>query len=357
VRALVTGANGLVGANLVRDLLSRGVEVCGLVRKTSDLSALEDVPLELAYGDVTGDTEVLASAATGCELVFHTAMDFSYEPRRAHELDAAATRGTENMLRAAAAASARRVVVTSSSVVFGYTEDGRVIDEAQGLAEVESDVAYVASKIRQDRLAVELGKQLGLEVVIVCPTVCIGPHGTALGPSHGMILSYASDPFRMTYPGGCNLVSTADVAAGHWLAATRGTPSERYLIGSENLEWCTVHALVADLAGLDPPRIELNHGLSYLAATAEEVRARAEDRAPFITREQARMVGRYYWYSHAKAQRIGYAPRPARRALAEAIAWLAASSHVSRELRASMRLHDEVYAARWPKTARTGEAH
>jgi dihydroflavonol-4-reductase len=63
------------------------------------------------------------------------------------------------------------------------------------------------------------------------------------------------------------------------------------------------------------------------------------------------MIGRHYWYSHAKAEAIGYRPRPARAALAEAISWLAASRHVSRELRAGLRLHPDVYAARRAQAA------
>jgi dihydroflavonol-4-reductase len=58
------------------------------------------------------------------------------------------------------------------------------------------------------------------------------------------------------------------------------------------------------------------------------------------------MVGRYYWYSYARAAALGYSPRPARRALAEALAWLSASPHVARETRAAMRLSREVHDAR-----------
>lgn len=352
MKALVTGANGLIGANLVRELLAQGAGVRALVRESSDLAALAGLDVEILRADVSRHPEAVGQAVAGCELVFHTAMHFSYDRRRADELLAAATHGTENLLRAAAAEGVRRVVLTSSSVVFGHSTNPVVLDESSPLASAEGEGAYVSAKIRQDALALELGKSLGLEVVAVCPTVSVGPHGTALGPSNGLIIAYLADPFRLTFPGGCNVVSTADVAAGHWLAATRGGPGQRYLLGSENLTWPALHALIAELAGVEPPQVELNHGLTYLAATAEELRARVAGRTPLSNREQAAMVGRYYWYSHAKAAAIGYRPRPARRALAEALSWLAMSPHVSRELRAGLRLHDEVYAARgWPANA------
>jgi dihydroflavonol-4-reductase len=142
------------------------------------------------------------------------------------------------------------------------------------------------------------------------------------------------------------VVSTKDVAAGHWLVSQHGTPGEHYLLGAQNVTWPEMHAIIADLAGVEPPRVQLNQTLTYLAATAEEFRSRISGRPPLTTGEQAAMTGRYYWYDDAKARRLGYHPRDARDALADAISWLAMSPHVSRELRATLRLHDDIYAAR-----------
>jgi len=346
VRALVTGANGLIGANLVRDLLGRRVQVRGVVREHSDLAALTGLDIELYRADVSQHAAVLEEAARGCELVFHTALGFTYERRRAAELEAAALRGTENVLRAAYAAGARRVVLTSSSVVFGHSLGPVPRSESDQLADAAGENPYVSAKIRQDALAFDVATAIGLEVVAVCPTVCVGPHGTALGPSNALIIAYLLDPFRLTFPGGGNVVSTTDVAAGHWLMSQHGTPGEQYILGSQNVTWQEMHTIIADLAGVEPPRVRLNHTLTYLAATGEEIRARISRRAPLTTGDQAAMAGRYYWYDDAKARRLGYQPSNARDALAKAISWLAMSPHVSRELRATLRLHDDVYAAR-----------
>ena len=58
------------------------------------------------------------------------------------------------------------------------------------------------------------------------------------------------------------------------------------------------------------------------------------------------LMGRYYWYSHERAAAIGYAPRPSRAALADAIAWLVQGEHVSRETRMRIRLDRSVHDAR-----------
>lgn len=346
MKALVTGANGLIGANLVRDLLARHVQVRGLVREHSNLAALAGLEIELCRADVSTGGTALQDAARGCELVFHTALAFTYDQRRVAELQMAALRGTENVLRAARAAGVSRVVLTSSSVVFGYGLTPACRSESDQPAPAAGENSYVSAKIGQDARAFGLGRALGVEVVAACPTVCVGPHGTALGPSNGLVMAYLLDPFRATFPGGCNLVSTADVAAGHWLVSQHGTPGGHYILGGQNLTWPQLHALVADLAGVERPRVQLNHTLAYLAAAAEEIRARIGGHPALVTRDQAAMVGRYYWYDDGRARELGYRPRDARDALAEAISWLAMSPHVSRELRATLRLHDDVYAVR-----------
>ena len=143
----------------------------------------------------------------------------------------------------------------------------------------------------------------------------LGPSGVRLGPSNGLIVAYLMDPLRCTYPGGCNLVSVRDVASGHVLIAERGVAGGSYLLGSANMTWREVHTAIAELAGVAAPRLELTHLLAYLAATVDEVRAALAHRVALSTREQAEMVGRCYWYSHAKAAGIGYSPMPARDAL------------------------------------------
>ncbi|WP_394821998.1 NAD-dependent epimerase/dehydratase family protein [Pendulispora albinea] len=350
MKVLVTGANGLVGANLVRELLHRNVDVHAMVRATSRLEALQGTAAPRVLGDVLQSPDLLARPMRGCEIVFHAAAHFTYDRVSDDALVRTSVTGTQNVLRAAAMAGVRRVVVTSSSVIFGSSPTPRWLDETAPRGAVSADgfvePVYVASKVQQDVAAAELARELGLEIVFTCPTMCVGPYGTVLGPSNGVIVAYLSDPLRMTYPGGCNIVSVRDVAAGHWLAATRGTAGEHYLLGGENLQWEQIHALVAGLCGADPPRTRINHTLAFAAAGFEELRARFERRAALTTRQQARLVGRYYWYSHAKAAAMGYAPRTARAALAEACAWLAGSEHVSRELRSTLRLHAEVHAAR-----------
>lgn len=344
MKALVTGATGVVGSNLVRALLGAGHDVRVLVRPSSDLRSLRELPIELCEGDVL-EPASLRHAAKGRAVVFHAAAIFSYWGHRAEEQRDLALRGTRNVLEAARRARAARVVVTSSSVVLGSTATRRILGEGDAVEEPQPS-AYSVSKICQEKAAFEIGVELGLDVVAVCPTLVMGAFDYRLSPSNANVVNYLNDPFRSTFLGGCNIVSARDVAAGHILAAERGLAGCRYVLGAENLTWREVHGLISDLSGTFGPSLLLNHTASYLAAAAAEAAARLTGTQPMVTRDEARMSGRFYWYSHERIARLGYAPMSARGALAEAIAWLIARSYLSDAVTDKLALAPEVRAAR-----------
>jgi len=349
MKALITGANGLIGANIVRELRAAGHDVRAFVRKTSDLRSLSGLDVEIVNGDVL-EAATIDAAAKGCDVMFHAAAIFAYWGHSKDELLNTALQGSLNAVEAAKRVGVRRVVLTSSSVVLGSSMRPEVRDENSQSTEKDAP-PYVSTKIDQERAAIARAAELGVEIVAVCPTMTVGPHDYRLSPSNAIIVTYLKDPFKLTYPGGCNIVSVIDVARGHILAAEKGIPGERLVLGSENLEWVDIHRMISELCGVPGPYFFANHTSSYLAAVANEAMTFFMRTAPTTSRAQARMVGRYYWYSHERAAMLGFKPRPARQALAEAISWLSGSSHISRELRSNLRLSREVYRAREPEQA------
>lgn len=344
MKVLVTGATGIVGSNLVRALLDGGHDVRVLVRPSSDVRSLHGLEVERFEGDVLDPASVQA-AAWGRAVIFHAAAVFAYWGMSAEEQRNLAERGTRNVIEAAHAARVRRVVVTSSSVVLGSTVGRQVLDEENCVEEKEPS-AYTRSKIGQEAAALRKGEELGVEVVAVLPTLVVGGFDYRLSPSNANIVNYLNDPFRSTFVGGCNIVSARDVAAGHILAAQRGKPGARYVLGSENLAWPDAHGLISELTGSFGPAVVLNHTATYLAAAAAEASARLSGTRPVVTREEAKMAGRFYWYSHQRIAALGYVPAPARQALAEAIGWLWVRSYFYDSVMEKLTLSAEVRAAR-----------
>jgi dihydroflavonol-4-reductase len=350
MKLAVTGAAGLIGAHVVRASVAAGHATTAILRVSSSREALAGIDVPVAIADMLGPRDALVEAFGDSDMVVHTAATFAYGGDGA-ALHRVAIEGTANVLHAAAAAGVRRVVVTSSSVVFGYAHDEQAIDETRGLADGAGQPAYVAAKIAQDRSALDLACRLGLELILACPTMSVGGVATTLGPSNALIVRYLADPTRSTFPGGCNIVAARDVGAAHVLLAARGEPGEHYLLGSENLRWAQIHALIGALAGVGGPYGEIGPRAAGLVAGAEALRARISGRVSLASREEASMLGRYYWYDHGRAAALGYQPQPAAQALLEAVSWLTASPHVSRAVRATIHLNDAVQCFRYTRTA------
>ena len=127
--ALVTGVNGFIGAHLVSELLSRGYEVRGLVRYSSDLSSLRELPVSLFIGDVR-EPETLVAPVKDVDYVFHLAAALMVTNREAFEQ--VNSQGTVNLLKAVerhAAGTLKRFLFVSSQAAAGPARDVTPLDE------------------------------------------------------------------------------------------------------------------------------------------------------------------------------------------------------------------------------------
>jgi dihydroflavonol-4-reductase len=344
VKTVVTGATGLVGGHVCRALREAGHDVRA-VSRTSRLSGMvESLDVETVRATLD-DPPSLVGAMRGSEVVVHCAAVYAYGAARSAEVELVNVDGTRQVIAAAAEARVRRVVVTSSSVTAGSSDGPVTRDETRRIG-TEYVPPYFTSKVRQEDVAFTTGAERRVEVVVACPTVVLGGPANRLVPSNAIIVRYLMDPTRSTFAGGCNVVSVEDVARGHVLLAEHGEPGERYLLGGENLSWRTLHALIADLAGVGGPYAEVPSSLALVTSALTEIWAQAMSVEPLSTREEALTIGRYYWYSHTKAARLGYAPGPARVGIASALAWILIDGHLPRWVRDGLRPNEEVRTAR-----------
>jgi nucleoside-diphosphate-sugar epimerase len=277
---LVTGATGKIGHAVAAALVARGDDVRALVRDPSKA----EIPAgaQPVRGDVT-DTESLAEAVRGCELVFNAMglpEQWLTDPGRFHEVNA---RGSENVVRAARTAGARRVVHTSTIDVF-HAGRGERFDETR-VADYPKGTAYERSKQEAERLVLAVGG--GIEVVLVNPAAVYGP-----GPAGSASLE--EDLFRPIVkkrlpalpPGGCGVVFTEGVAAGHLLAAEKGRPGERYILCDRHVSMRELGNTVMRLAGRGRVPRSLRPGVAQGLAAAGESLSRIIRRRPLLPRGQ-----------------------------------------------------------------------
>lgn len=313
---LVTGASGFVGWHVTRLLLERGHRVRALLRVGSCVPELDP---EVVRGDLR-DAASVERAASGCGLVFHVAADYRLWTKHAAEMYRTNVDGVRNVMTAAEAAGAERVVYTSTVGCIGVPE-GAIGDESQpcSLAQMAGD--YKRSKFMGEQVALEFSRK-GLPVVIVNPTAPMGDHDFKPTPTGQIVVDFLRGAMPAFIDTGLNVVSVRDVARGHWLACERGRVGERYILGSENLTLRRILHDLAEISGRRAPTVELPYAVAWMAGAAGTALAEITGKPPRVPLEAVRMAKQKVWVSHEKAAReLGYAPRPAREALAEAVKW------------------------------------
>lgn len=327
MRALVTGAGGFIGANVVRALLGRGYEVRALVRPGAEVANLRGLAVEQAYGDVR-DPSAMRAAVVGCDLVFHVAALYALWVRPRRPVYETNVDGTRQVLRAAWEARVERVVYTSSVAALGLREDGRPADETTPANRRSLVGDYKRSKYLAQMVAAEFAAR-GLPVVIVNPSFPVGPYDRKPTPTGQVIVDFLNGRMPAYVDTGMNVVAVEDVALGHVLAAEKGRPGECYILGGENLPMRDLLHLLAAASGLPAPRVGLPSfplvPLAYLNAAWGALTGTV----PRLTPDTVRMARHRMFYDPGKAVReLGLPQTPAREALRRAVAWFQDNGYV-----------------------------
>jgi dihydroflavonol-4-reductase len=323
---LVTGGTGFIGAHLVRALLARGESVRCLARAGSRRDNLEGLDVEIATGDLC-DPQSIRAAVAGCDAVYHCAADYRLYARDPSEIYACNVEGTRCVLRAAADAGARRIVYTSSVGALGLESNGMPATETTPVT-LECMIGhYKRSKFLGERVAEEIARE-GAPLVIVNPSTPVGELDIKPTPTGKMIVDFLNGRMPAYVDTGLNLIDVRDVAFGHLLAAERGRPGERYILGYVNLSLREVLGVLGRLTGLPAPWLRVPHWLPAIYASVATSLARARGVEPRVSIESVRMSRYRMYFDAAKAVReLGLPQTPIENALDRAVAWFRAKGY------------------------------
>jgi dihydroflavonol-4-reductase len=321
---LLTGATGFVGSAVARVLAARGHRLRLLARPGSDRRNLADLDAEVVAGDLT-DPASLRAAVAGCRFVLHVAADYRLWVPEPAAMLRANVEGTQALLSLAGGAGVERIVYCSSVAALGLTKDGGAADETTPVAADAIIGPYKRSKYLAEQAALDLARQ-GLPVVIVNPSTPVGPRDIKPTPTGRMVIDAAAGRMPAYLDTGLNIVHVDDVAEGHVLALERGRVGERYILGGEDFTMPALLNLIDELCGTPHRRMRLLEWPLWPVALGSEALGRFTGIEPRLTRDTLRMARKKMFFSSRKAQaELGYAPRPARAAIADALAWFRAN--------------------------------
>lgn len=328
-KSLVTGANGFVGSAVARCLLSAGHEVRCLVRLGSDRRNLDELPVEIAEGDLRS-VQSLKSAVSGCDNLFHVAADYRLwvpDPETMYDIN---VRGTQALILAAAEAGMERMIYTSSVATLGANPGGIPANEDTPSSLTSMTGHYKRSKFMAEQIVRQITDEHKLPLVIVNPSTPIGPRDIKPTPTGRIVLDTLCGRMPAYVNTGLNVAHADDIAYGHLLAYEHGKPGERYILGGEDMTLLQILQTIDEISGKQIKRFNLPVKLILPAAWLMEKVATVTNVEPRATVDSLQMAKKKMFYSSDKAIReLGYRYRPAAEALEDAMAWFQDNGYCS----------------------------
>ena len=319
---LVTGGTGFLGAHLVRQLVAEGAKDIR-VMATSIPDWLVDLGVETLEGSVT-NPDAVKRAVEDIKEVYHLAGKVSRERDQAREMFDIHVEGTRILADAARTAGVKNFVLASTSGTIAVTSDGEVVpDETyQPPLEIISRWPYYASKAYQEMAALERFQGKGLRLVIVNPSLLLGPGDERLS-STKLVLDFMARKISAVPTGGLSFVDVRDTAKAFRVAMKKGRHGERYLLGAANWTFTKFFGRLERLTKVSAPVLALPAKLSIGGAKLIDSLFRQWEWASPVEPGAVEMA-QYFWYLNCnKASReLGFRPRDPGETLHDTVVYL-----------------------------------
>ncbi len=320
---LVTGASGFLGTHLLQLLLEKK-EKHIRVLALGVPQWIKDAGIEVIDGSILEPSNII-NALDGVKQIYHLAGKVSRSEEDRREMYSVHINGTRLLCEAAIQMGVRRIVMASSSGTVAITEDGTEIPDEDYPTPVEiiAKFPYYASKLYQEKTARSICKEDQIELVIMNPSLLLGPGDDRLSSTTDVLKFLAGD-IPAIPPGGVSFVDARDAAAGFYAAMHRGIPGQRYLLGGPNWTMEQFFEHLEHVSKVSAPRFKIkSKKLHKVAAIAmEEIYDRLGKKPPV---EKISMeMGRYFWYLDcSKAQRdLGWSARDPNETLFDTVEYL-----------------------------------
>ncbi len=320
MKVLVTGATGLLGANVVRELLRREEEVRVLIRPASDNRALDGLPVERVTGDIL-DLTSLESAVEGCDAVIHAAANTGQWPTHYRFYEAVNVTGTQNLINVCRRHDIPRVVYVSTVNTIGSGTREHPATELSEFNAFRYNSGYMISKYVAQQWVLGEVEKYRLPVVVVNPAFMIGPYDYK--PSSGTMIMMGLGKKVIVYPpGGKSYIHVRDAAVAVCNALTMGIPGECYILATEHLTYREFFAMLDRAAGQKSVKIPIPCPVLWVAGLGGSVWAAISGQPAPLNLVNARVLCLNSYYSGEKAREILQMPHtPVEQAIAEAIRW------------------------------------
>ncbi|MBK8303564.1 MAG: NAD-dependent epimerase/dehydratase family protein [Pyrinomonadaceae bacterium] len=320
-RILITGGTGFLGTHIVQNFLAYG-EKNLKVMASSVPEWMKDEGIKAVEGSVT-DRDDVAKAVKNVSAIFHLAGKVSRDNDDAAAMNKVHLEGTRILCEAAKEAGVQTMVLASSSGTLAVSEDGQIVDETfPPPIEILTRWAYYASKYYQERASIENFDGDGRKLVIMNPSLLLGPDDERLS-STKPVLDFLARKIPYTPSGGLNFVDARDAAAAFIAALEKGNHQEKYLLGAANMTFEQFFGRLERLSDVAAPALKVPKKLAMAGSSMiSSIYKHWGKTSPVAPNEVEQ--AEYFWYfdSSKAVEELGFEPRDPQETLNDTIIYL-----------------------------------
>ena len=320
----ITGANGFIGAHLLRSAVAKGFRPVAFLQRNTSLMPIADLEgkYDPAFGDLL-DRESVDAFAGRCDAIFHLAGLNRYWAEDRELFHQVNVLGVQNVAEACARRGVQKLIHTSSCITLGASDAACPRNEDSPYNLERLNFLYADTKKAGEEEIKRRVRERGLPAVIVNPTSAIGERDYGPTPIGKPIADIARGMWPIYVAGGACFIDVHDVVRGLWLALERGTVGRQYLLVGENLSNQEFMTTVAGIAGVGRPRFKVPKALlDVVGAVAEWTADRFTRKAPTLTSAMSGLIGRFLYFDGARAHtELGFKAGPVRPAIERCVLW------------------------------------
>lgn len=296
---LVTGASGLVGSHLVKELVAAGKQVRAIYRNTVPaISGAEKT--EWVKADIL-DPLSMEEAMKGITEVYHCAAVVAFRSKQKQLMHHTNVEGTANVVNACIDAGIRKLLFVSSVAALGRIRENKPIDETMNWSEETSNSEYGKTKFLAE-MEVWRGIGEGLNAVIVNPVIILGAGDWEKGSSG--IFKSAWDEFPWYTEGTGGFVDVKDVVTAMIRLMESDVAAARFILSGHNLSYREVFSSIAGSFGKKPPHRKVTALLSAIVWRVEALKSFFTGKDPLLTKETARTARAKVNFDNSKLLKI-----------------------------------------------------
>lgn len=297
---LVTGATGLIGSYICRELLQRGYSLRAIRRKTSSMGLVDDIQQQIDWveGDVL-DISALERHMDGIEGVVHSAAFISYNSRDEALMRKINVEGTANMVNIALAHRIKHFLQVSSVAAVGKHQSAALIDETHQINQPDSLTGYARSKWLSE-MEVWRGISEGLPGAIINPSLVLGPG--VMDRSSTQVFKYIQEQRRFYTSGVVNYVDVRDVAEAAGGIIDRELIGERYILNAGSVTYKHLFDAIARAMNKRPPAVKVGPPLVRWISLLDRGRTMLTGQSPLVSDELVQVARNTHTYTSEKVK-------------------------------------------------------